>query len=265
VAVCDGWRPRLVALDLDGTVVGADGDVPERVRAAVRRVLRAGVPVVLSTGRSVPATRPVADVLGLAEGWLVCSNGAVIATVDPPVITDTVTFDAGPALRLLRQRLPDALIAVEELGIGYRVTAPFPEGELSGEQVVHEFDALVREPVTRVVLRSPQDEPDHFLDIITELGLHDVSYAVGYTAWLDIAPEGVTKAAALETVCGRLGVAQSDVLAIGDGRNDLEMLRWAGHGVAMGHAPAEVQDAADEVTGTFAEGGSAAVLEGWFR
>jgi hydroxymethylpyrimidine pyrophosphatase-like HAD family hydrolase len=219
---------------------------------------------VLSTGRSVLATRPVADVLGLREGWLVCSNGAVVASINPPVVTDTVTFDAGPVLRVLREQLPDALVAVEELGIGYRVTAPFPTGELSGEQVVHDFDALVREPVTRVVLRSPQDEPDHFLDVVGALGLHDVSYAVGYTAWLDIAPAGVTKASALETVCARLGVPPRDVLAIGDGRNDLEMLQWAGHGVAMGHAPAEVQDAADEVTGTFDEGGSAAVLERWF-
>jgi hydroxymethylpyrimidine pyrophosphatase-like HAD family hydrolase len=244
--------------------VGVDEEVPESVRRAVTAVVRAGVPVVLSTGRSVLATRPVAEVLGLVDGWLVCSNGAVIATIDPPVVTDTVTFDAGPVLRLLRRRLPDALIAVEELGIGYRVTAPFPEGELSGEQVVHEFDALVREPVTRVVLRSPEDEPDHFLGIVGELGLHDVSYAVGYTAWLDIAPEGVTKASALATVCARLGVDAADVLAVGDGRNDLEMLQWAGHGVAMGHAPVEVRDAADEVTGTFAERGSVAVLERWF-
>jgi len=264
VAVREGWSPRLVALDVDGTLVGLDGEAPERVRSAVARVLCAGVPVVLSTGRSVLATRPVARDLGLREGWLVCSNGAVIATVDPPVVTDTTTFDARPVLHLLRERLPDALIAVEELGIGYRVTAPFPEGELSGEQVVHDFDSLVREPVTRVVLRSPDSEPDHFLDVVSQLGLHDVSYAVGYTAWLDIAPQGVTKALGLTTVCDRLGVRPDDVLAIGDGRNDLEMLQWAGHGVAMGHAPAEVQDGADEVTGRFEDGGSAAVLERWF-
>ncbi|NHC15263.1 HAD family hydrolase [Motilibacter deserti] len=260
-----GWRPGLVALDLDGTVVSPDEEISPAVAAAVRRVVDAGVPVVLSTGRSVHATRPVAAALGLPAGWLVCSNGAVTATIDPPVVVDTVTFDAAPAVRLLREHLPDALVAVEELGVGYRVSAPFPPGELAGEQVLMDIDDLVRDPVTRVVLRSPEKEPDEFLEVVGRLGLHDVSYAVGYTAWLDLAPEGVTKAYALDPVRERLGVARDRTLAIGDGRNDLEMLQWAACGVAMGHAPAEVQDAADLVTGVFADDGVAQTLERWFR
>ncbi|NHC46318.1 HAD family hydrolase [Motilibacter aurantiacus] len=259
-----GWCPGLVALDIDGTLVSPDERVSPAVAEAVRRVLDAGVHVVLSTGRSVHATRPVAATLGLTEGWLVCSNGAVTATIDPPVVVETVTFDAAPAVRLLRQHLPDALVAVEELGVGYRVSAPFPAGELAGEQVLMDVDELVRDPVTRVVLRSPEKEPGDFLDVVGRLGLHDVSYAVGYTAWLDLAPDGVTKAYALEPVRERLGVPADRTLAIGDGRNDLEMLQWAACGVAMGHAPAEVQDAADVVTGTFDDDGAARALERWF-
>ncbi|RKS80278.1 HAD superfamily hydrolase (TIGR01484 family) [Motilibacter peucedani] len=258
------WRPALVALDLDGTVVAPDESISPRVRAAVAAVRAAGVPLVLSTGRSVLGTRPVAAELGLADGWLVCSNGTVIATLDPPVVTDTVTFDARPALEVLRREVPGALVAVEELGVGYHVSAPFPPGELTGEQVVLDIDALVEEPVTRVVLRSPEHESEHFLEIIARLGLQDVSYAVGYDAWLDLTPVGVSKATALATVCERLGVAQTGVLAVGDGRNDLEMLQWAGVGVAMGHAPAEVQDAADLVTEDFEADGCAAALERWF-
>lgn len=254
----------MVALDLDGTVVAPDETIPDRVHRAVRAVVDAGVPVVLSTGRSVHATRPVAEALGLTEGWLVCSNGAVTATIDPPVVTDTVTFDARDAVRLLQEHLPGALIAVEELGIGYRVSAPFPPGELTGEQVVLDVDDLVAEPVTRVILRDPGKEPEHFLDVVGRLGLHDVSYAVGWSAWLDLAPQGVTKAAALDTVCERLGVEPAGVLAVGDGRNDLEMVRWAGLGVAMGHAPAELQDVADWVAPTFEQDGLAVVLERWF-
>lgn len=253
-----------MALDLDGTLVAADESISPRVHTAVSAAVRAGAEVVLSTGRSVHATRPVAETLGLARGWLVCSNGAVTATIDPPVVTDTVTFDAGPAVRLLRQHLPDTLIAVEELGVGYRVTAPFPPGELTGGQVVMDVDELVQEPVTRVVLRSPGNEPEFFLDVIEGLGLKDVSYAVGYSAWLDIAPQGVNKSSALAVVCDRLGVAPADVLAVGDGRNDLEMLHWAGVGVAMGHAPPEVQDAADLVAPAFEDDGCAEVLERWF-
>lgn len=262
--VPEGWRPRLVALDLDGTVVAPDDTVPAEVVAAVGAVCAAGVPVVLSTGRSVHHTRPVAEILGIRSGWLVCSNGAVIATIDPPVVTDTVTFDAAPAVRLLQKHLPDALVAVEELGVGYRVTAPFPEGELAGEQIVMDVDSLVREPVTRVILRSPGEEPEFFLDVVAKLGLQDVSYAVGYTAWLDLAPKGVSKAFALSSVTRRLSVSPADVLAVGDGRNDVEMLEWAGVGAAMGHAPAELQDVADVVTGSFDELGLVSLLRRWF-
>jgi len=258
------WDPRLVALDIDGTILGPDESLSGGVRDAVRRVLDAGAHVVLSTGRSLVATRPVADALGLTAGWLVCSNGTVTATLDPPRIVDVVTFDAGPAVRLLREHLPEALVAVEDLGVGYRVTAPFPDGELAGRQQVCGLDELVAEPVNRVVIRSPEHEPADFLDLVERIGLHEVAYAVGYTAWLDIAPGGVSKASALDAVRRRLGVPSDATLAIGDGRNDLEMLRWAARGVAMGQAPAEVQDAADLVTRTVREDGLATALGWWF-
>jgi hydroxymethylpyrimidine pyrophosphatase-like HAD family hydrolase len=87
---------------------------------------------------------------------------------------------------------------------------------------------------------------------------------VGWSAWLDIAPAGVNKASALAEVVAGLGVAAQDVLAIGDGRNDIEMLTWAGRGVALGDACPEVHLVADHVTGRFAEGGTAAELNRWF-
>lgn len=260
----EDWLPGLVALDIDGTILGPEETVRPAVLDAVRRARAAGAHVVLATGRALIATEPVAALLGLEAGWLVCSNGAVTATIDPPEVVDMVTFDAGPAVRLLREHVPDALVAVEELGTGYRVTAPFPDGELSGEQEVCSLDELVAEPVTRVVLRSPEREPADFLELVERIGLHEVAYAVGYTAWLDIAPQGVSKASALEVVRQRLGVPSDATLAVGDGRNDLEMLDWAARGVAMGQAPAEVQDAADLVTRTFDEDGLATALGWWF-
>jgi hydroxymethylpyrimidine pyrophosphatase-like HAD family hydrolase len=215
----------------------------------------------------VHGTLPVLDRLGLLDGWAVCSNGAMTLRLDPLLasgyeIADVVTFDPGPALRLLREHLPVALFAVEDATAARRVTAAFPPGELNGDQVIVPFDELVAGPATRVIVRNPNATPEDFLAVVERIGLHGVSYAVGWTAWLDLAPEGVSKASALERVRARLGVPAAATLAIGDGRNDIEMLEWAGRGVAMGQAVPEVYAAADEVTASVEDDGAAQVLEG---
>ena len=97
-----------------------------------------------------------------------------------------------------------------------------------------------------------------------EAGLHDISYFIGWTAWLDLAPKGVSKASGLAQVTDRLSLAPADVLAIGDGRNDIEMLQWAGRGVAMGQASDDVLAAADQVTATVHDDGVAEELARWF-
>lgn len=258
-------RSRLVALDIDGTILDHDQRLSERVREAVARV-DAAEHVVIATGRSLYSTLPVLDRLGLTTGWAVCSNGSVILRLDPALpdgyeITDLVTFDPTPALELLREHLPTALYAVEEVGVGYRLTAPFPDGELDGEQLLVPFADLLGTPCTRVIVRAPDLESQDFLDLVAELGLHEVSYAVGWTAWLDLAPEGVSKASALEQVRQRLGVAADRTVAVGDGRNDLEMFGWAARAVAMGNAEPEVVEAADEITGHVDDDGLVPVLD----
>ena len=258
-------RTRLVALDVDGTLMSYGGVISDDVRAAVTALVDAGVHVVLSTGRSAHSATEVALDLGLTRGWVVCSNGAVTARLDPDedagwTLARTVTFDPGPALRAIALELPDALYAVEDLGVGFLVSAPFPEGELSGEHTLASFDELTAAPATRVVIRAPRSTPEEFHEIVERVGLHEVTYAVGWTAWLDLTPGGVSKASALEDVRRELGVEPYEKLAIGDGENDVEMLRWAACGVAMGHASETVRAAADEVTGTIEDDGAVAVL-----
>jgi len=258
--------PRsLVGLDVDGTILTHGGDLREDVRAAIREVADAGHHVTIATGRSLVATMPVLRMLGITSGYAVCSNGAVTLRVDPGrekgyKIVEKVTFDPRPALTLLRDELPGALVAVERLGVGFRVNALFPEGELAAPQEVVPWDELVSRRATRVTLRMPDAEPAEFMAHIERIGLHEVSYAVGWTAWLDINPEGVSKGSALELLRRRLGVEPCDTVAVGDQRNDVEMLQWAARGVAMGNAPDEVKAVADEVTGSVEHGGLAAVL-----
>ncbi|NNG19730.1 HAD family phosphatase [Naumannella sp. ID2617S] len=258
------WQPRLAALDIDGTVVDHAGVLPDSVREAVQRVLAAGVPVVLSTGRSWHATRPVFDALGLPPGYAVSSNGAVVVHYPPVEVIRQVTFDPADVVNKVCRLAPEALIATEVVGQGYRASGAFPVGDLDGEVIIETPEQLGAEPVTRVIVRDPGRSDQDFLDLAEQLGLHGVSYFIGYSAWLDIAPEGVHKATGLAEVCSRLGVDRADVLAMGDGRNDIEMLRWAGRGVALGDAPPEVQRAADAVTGLFADDGTPAELARWF-
>jgi len=259
-----GWRPGLVALDVDGTVVDRNGGLPPAVGAAIAAVVAAGVPVVLSTGRSWHGTKDLVDLLGLPPGFTVCSNGAVTVSYPPEEIVQAITFDPRDVIDRVEEFAPGTLIAVEEIGRGYRLNGRFPEEDLTGEMIIQDTAQLGALPVTRVILRDPTRSAEDFLGLADQLGLQGVTYFVGWSAWLDIAPEGVNKATALAVVADRLGVRREDVLAFGDGRNDLEMLRWAGRGVAIGDAPAEVQAAADAVSERFADGGPVAELRRWF-
>lgn len=271
-----GWQPRLVALDIDGTLlawVDGEGQTYEKISpavyAAVHRAIEAGAHVVLSSGRSPHGMDRIADLLDLPAAvedrlWVVASNGAVIFRYPPLEVVHEQTFDARAAVTAVLEHHPNALVAVEERGVGYRVNRHFPDGELSGDMIITEVDEIVAKPVSRVIIRDPEATADDFIELAARLGLHGTDYVVGWTAWLDLAPVGVSKASGLQIVCDALGVDASDVLAIGDGRNDLEMLAWAGRGVAMGQSIDEVRAVADHVTGTVHEDGVAEELARWW-
>ena len=257
------FHPKLVALDIDGTLVDANGVMPAAVHAAVRRVVDAGVPVVLSTGRSWLSTAPIFDHLDLPPGWAVSSNGAMVVTYPPLEIVHETQFDPAETIRRVGELAPQARVAVGD-GLHWRANRNFPAGELIGDVKIESLEELGSRPVSRVIVRDPETTEDAFNAMVRDLGLHEVSYFVGWSAWLDIAPMGVDKAHGLSMVCRELGLTRADVLAIGDGRNDIEMLEWAGRGVAMGDAPDEVKAAADAVTGNFADLGTVDELDRWF-
>lgn len=268
----DGAPPRedtprfLVALDLDGTLLHHDCTMSPRVRASVRALVDAGHHVVVATGRSLSGALPVAEQLGLDREHVVCSNGAMTVRLDGAApggheVVDVVTFDPWPVLVRLREVLPSAAYAVEDAHSRFLVAGAFPAGEIEHELTQVDFADLEGVVATRVVVRSEQHSPEDFIAIARDLGLQEVSYAVGWTAWLDLAPSGVSKATALDAVRAGFGVPHAATVAIGDGRNDVEMLRWAARSAAMGQAPQEVKDAASEVTASVDEDGAALVLE----
>jgi len=156
----ESWRPRLVALDIDGTLfkwVEGVGTTYEQISPAVydavHRALADGAHVVLASGRSPHGMTNVADLLDLHPGdgerlWVVASNGAVVFRYPPLEVVHEETFDAAPAVAAVLEHHPSALVAVEERGVGYRVNGPFPTGELSGEFSIADVADLVAVPVS---------------------------------------------------------------------------------------------------------------------
>ena len=262
----------LIGLDIDGTLVHDDGYLSPEVVKEVKRVKDLGHEVIIATGRAAANAVPVVKDLGFEKGFVVSSNGAVTVQLDSEhpkgfQMTDVVTFDPAEVLTQLIEHLPEAHFAVEDVDGSYRFHRPFPTYALGDENFETPLEQLMHDPVSRIVVLSPQHNVDEFLGLISRIGLASVSYAIGYTAWLDISPKGVSKASALEAQRQRLGIDNHHVLVMGDGRNDIEMFEWAktsgGFAFAMGQAPEEVQLAATNVTSSVSDDGVARVLAGF--
>ncbi|WP_074712491.1 HAD family hydrolase [Arthrobacter alpinus] len=255
----------LVALDVDGTLVDHDGKMTDGVRDAARAVVDAGHHVIIATGRSLGALLPIVEMIGLRTGYGVCSNGGVTIRLDPDLadgyeVIDRITFDPAPALNALRDRVPGARFAVEDAEGNFLATSRFQDDSFGIEARGVDFHHLLDAKAVRVVVNSAEASTQQFADAIAAAGLSGVTYAIGWSAWLDIAAAGVTKASALEVLRASLEVNSALTVAVGDGSNDIEMLRWAGRGVAMGQAEAEVKEAANEVTASVYDDGAVAIL-----
>ena len=258
----------LIVLDIDGTVLLEDESLSPGVVDAVAHAQRAGHEVMIATGRSWEGTRGILRTLELAPEYVVCSNGAVVLR---QLEADELryerwhieTFDPAEVLTLLREHLPEARYLVE-LPDGKRLYTEYLEDwNLAAARRVP-FEELGAQRVCRIVVVSPYPGRKGFLELLCNPGLPAVSSALGWTAWLDIAPQGVDKSTGLERVRTTLGIDPENVLVIGDGRNDVGMFRWAlengGRAVAMAQGPQEVRDAAGETTTSVQAGGVAEVL-----
>ncbi len=260
----NGWRPRLVALDIDGTIVHGRTPPSERVRDAIAGATR-HAEVMLCTGRTVVGVAPALDQLGLAAGTTITSNGAVEMDTATREVRSVAHFDVRAALDRLRERFPEGYFACEHVGVGQRVSAPFPDGVLAGRVTEVGMDALMAEPAPKLITFVPGSTPDEVARRAAGLELPGATVTLDHEMpWVTAVAAGVSKASALARVAGRRGLGAADVLAVGDGDNDREMLRWAGHGVAMGQAPPSVRADADEVALRVDEDGLGRVLERWF-
>jgi hydroxymethylpyrimidine pyrophosphatase-like HAD family hydrolase len=260
---------RLIATDIDGTLIRYGGQASSRTLAALRAAEAAGVAVVLVTGRPPRTARIIADALGM-QGPTICANGALIVEMPAFNVLRDVRIEGVLAASLvadLTASIPGIVFAWERgLEWGRDVGWPFAAlgpvertlpGAITGPVALQAALGL-----SKLICYVDGADPDHVVEQVRRvLGERaEVSTATS-PPLAEITAKGCDKRHTLEWLCGGFGVDRHEVLAIGDAPNDLPMLLWAGRGVAMGNAHATVLDAVSERTRTHEEDGFAAVIE----
>ena len=257
-----------IATDLDGTLLRSDLTVSERTVQALRAASAAGMLVALVTGRPVRWLRRVYDHLGVLYP-AVCANGAVV--YDPEADRALHVNPLAPAVlaevcQRLRAAVPTSRFAVEiEDGrvLWHEVDYPLRwDTDDPAVRPVTSLAELTSVTAVKLLVRAGERDPDEFTSLVAQCvaGLAEATHSSS-SGLVEISAAGVTKAAGLAWLCERHGVPAADVVAFGDMPNDLPMLAWAGHGVAVANAHPAVLAAADEVTGSNDEDGVAGYLE----
>jgi HAD superfamily hydrolase (TIGR01484 family) len=262
--------PLLVATDVDGTLLDPADRVTPRTAAVLARLVLYGVGLVLVTGRPPRWIPPVVAQVGVA-GLTVCANGAVIYDAATGRVVSAHALDTATLTDLaaaVSDVLPDAGLAVERVSLSgehFMAEPSYRHAWVGSDHTLRSRAELMDMPAVKMLVRDPALTSDVMVaalaPVIGSAGDLTFSHPGGL---VEISAPGVTKATGLAEVAATVGISAADVVAFGDMPNDLEMLRWAGHGVAMGNAHPVLREVADEVTATNAEDGLALVLERWF-
>jgi hydroxymethylpyrimidine pyrophosphatase-like HAD family hydrolase len=264
---------RMVACDLDGTVVRADGTVSARTLAAFDACERAGVDVVFVTGRPPRWLPPIADVTG-HRGLAVCANGALVVDLTSFGVVRVTPLPPAAVLEVadrLRAKLPGAVFALETLDGVRREPGFMPRHEHARAARTGTLPELLAGDPGVVKLLCRQDplprrqrrSADELLEIarVELAGIAEPVHSDPWGAMLEIAAPGVSKASGLAGLAAERGIDAADVVAFGDMPNDVPMLRWAGRGYAMSGGHPEAVEAAGRVAPPCEDDGVAQVVE----
>ncbi len=237
---------KLIALDMDGTLVNHDGDVSKENEDAVKRAKDQGIHVVLSTGRSLPFCRDIAEQLG-HSAYLVTVNGGQVFDKELNLVDSThLTNDLVKRLWELKMKHDVYFWSSTTEGV-FNTKKPFEKEIDDYNWLKFGFDIQdddVRKVITDEVMANEA------LEVTNSSPTN-----------LEINPAGVNKAAALMKVCKWLDLSMDNVMAVGDSMNDIAMIREAGFGVAMGNAQDRVKEAADWITKDYTEHGVAHAID----
>ncbi|WP_225841344.1 HAD family hydrolase [Streptomyces albus] len=257
---------RLVATDLDGTLLRSDDTVSARTRAALDAVAGRGAAHIVVTGRAVPWTKQVLADLGY-RGLAVCAQGSQVYDAGSGRLLTSVTLDrrvAQEALERLEKEVGTVALAASRDGVdgevlagpGYRVhDGPLPYVPF------HDRAEIWREPLNKLYVQHPRLGDDELAEAARAAVGHLVGVVMAGEGIVELLPLGLTKAKGLALAARRLKVRAAETVAFGDMPNDIPMFAWAGHSVAMANAHEELLAVADEVTAANDEDGIALVLE----
>ncbi|MFD3822916.1 HAD family hydrolase [Streptomyces sp. NPDC058625] len=256
---------RLVATDLDGTLLRDDHSVSDRTRDALAAATAAGAAHIVVTGRAVPWTRPILDDLGY-QGLAVCGQGAQVYDAGAHRLLTSVTLDrqlASVALAKIEAEVGPLHLAASRDGLdgevlvgpGYEVT-----GRLPSTPLMNASD-LWAAPLNKLYIQHPTLTDDELTEVATRTAGGFVTVAMAGEGIVELLPLGLSKATGLSLAARRLGAKAADTIAFGDMPNDIPMFAWSAHGIAMANAHAELRAVADEVTSSNEEDGIAVVLE----
>jgi Cof subfamily protein (haloacid dehalogenase superfamily) len=259
---------RLIATDLDGTLLRRDHTVSARSRAALAAATAAGARHIVVTGRPASRTKHVLDALGY-DGLAVCGQGAEVYHAGEHRLLTSVTLDrqlaatalakieaeTGPlALGAVRDGLDGAFLA----GPGYERDTELPIDEM------HDRSELWAEPLGKIFIQHPELGDDELAEAARAAAGDIIGVVMAGEGIVELLPPGLTKATGLSLAARRLGLTAADTIAFGDMPNDIPMFAWAAHGVAMANAHTELKAVADEITASNEDDGIAVVLERLF-
>lgn len=265
---------RMVATDLDGTLLRSDGTVSDRSRAALRSAADAGLQVAFVTGRPPRWLDVLVEETGYV-GVAVGANGAVLYDVTAERLISAHLLD--PALMLevgtaLRAEFPDVAFAVEygdgfaaepEYVHDWAVNPPYDRrGAPIADPRIGELGEIAGQPAVKLLAKDRGVDPDLFLAAgIAVVGTRATITHSSSFGLLELSAYGVTKATGLAELAESRGIAPHEVLAVGDMPNDVPMLQWAGRSYAVANAHPEVVEVADAVIGSNDEDAVAGLIE----
>jgi len=267
--------PALIATDVDGTLLNREDRITERTRQAILAAVAGGTQFVLATGRPPRWISPVVDELGFAP-MAVCANGAVIydADTDRVISARTLSVDLLAELAEISLRtVPGAGLAAERVGKSAHdsatpqfVSAPgYEHAWLNPDNTEVSFEDVLSAPAVKLLVRKPGVPSSQLAAMLAKhVGvLGDITYSTD-DGLVEISAIGISKAIGLQEITRPLEISAQDTVAFGDMPNDVPMLLWAGHGVAMGNAHPDAIEAANEIAESNNDDGLARVLERWW-